>query len=411
MGDPRSARSSRRRHRVALNHLAVLGGQPAFDESLHVGRPNVGDRDRLLRRIEAVLDRAWFTNHGPMVQEFEAVLADRLGVRNVVAVANGTLGLEIATRAVGATGEVIVPSFTFAATPHAVRWQGMVPQFADIGSGAHVLDPASVEGLITSKTSTIIGVHTWGEPCAIRELEAIAAQHGLALLFDAAHAMGCTHEQSPIGGNGAAEVFSFHATKYVNAFEGGAVATNDDALADSIRHMSNFGFEGHDVVGSVGTNAKMNEVSAAMGLTSLESEPHFAAYNREMWEAYAEGLADIPGLSLRRYSATEQNSHQYVVVEVDRCETGLSRDAVLAALQAEGCLARRYFFPGCHRMEPYASERSLGAAALPNTEALTGRVMILPTGTAMSAERVGKVCALIARIIEQAEILAGEKRT
>jgi dTDP-4-amino-4,6-dideoxygalactose transaminase len=376
--------------------LAVLGGPPSFSEPLHVGRPNIGDRGRLLARIEGILDRAWFTNRGPVVQEFERVLAERFGVDHVVAVCNATLGLEIVTRAAGVTGEVIVPSFTFVATAHAMQWQGLTPVFADVGSGSHLIDPQSVESLVTPHTSAVIGVHTWGMGCPTGELEAIADRHGLSLFYDAAHAIGCTHEGRPLGGNGRAEVFSFHATKYVNAFEGGAVATNDEVLAARVRNMVNFGFEGADRVTSVGTNAKMSEVSAAMGLTSLESEEAFAAHNRVIWEVYRDALDEVPGVSLVEYPAGERNSHQYVVAEVGD-ETPLSRDALVAALQAEGCMARRYFYPGVHRMEPYASLSPMASRWLPRTEALAARVLVLPSGTAMSESSASRVGSLMAR--------------
>ena len=376
--------------------LALLGGRPAFAQPLHVGRPNIGDRGRLMERIEGILDRNWFTNRGPVVQEFEQALAAQLQVEHVVAVCNATLGLEIVTRAAGITGEVIVPAFTFVATAHAIQWQGLTPVFADIDRSTHVIDPASVEALVTPRTTAIVGVHTWGRPCPVDELGVIAERHGLLTFFDAAHAMGCTHRGRPIGGNGTAEVFSFHATKYVNSFEGGAIATNDATLAARVRSMVNFGFEGPDQVTSVGTNAKMSEISAAMGLTSLESEPRFAAHNRVIWEAYRAGLAGVPGLTLAGYTPKERNAHQYVVVEVGD-DAPLARDEIVGMLHADGCMARRYFYPGVHRMEPYASLAPMSHLWLPNTEDLTRRVMVLPTGTAMTLESVETVCTLIAR--------------
>jgi dTDP-4-amino-4,6-dideoxygalactose transaminase len=387
---------------MAERSLAILGGAPTFDAPLHVGRPNIGNRRRLLSRIEEILDRAWFTNRGPVIQELEQVLADELQVEHVVAVCNATLGLEIVTRAAGISGEVIVPSFTFVATAHALQWQGIAPVFADVAEGSHLIDPSSVEQRITSRTTAIVGVHTWGLSCPIEDLQSIASRHGLLLLYDAAHAMGCTNGGVPFGSNGLAEVFSFHATKYVNAFEGGAVATNDAALAAQVRSMVNFGFAGADRVTSVGTNAKMTEVCAAMALTSIESEAQFAAHNRAIWEAYRDGLARLTDLSLLEYPSEERNSHQYVVVEV-HADGPLSRDALVAMLQAEGCMARRYFHPGVHRMEPYASLMPMAHRWLPRTERLTERVMVLPSGMAMTTTTAGRVVELIARAYDEHE--------
>ena len=250
---------------------APVLGRPAFSEPTYVGRPNVGNRQRLLERLESMLDRRWFSNNGPLVQEFEEALATYVGVKHCVSMCNATIAMEIAARALDLRGEVIVPAYTFVATAHAFRWQEIVPVFADMDPETHNLAPDSIERLITPKTTAIVGTHVWGRPCAIEAIEAIACRHGLPVMYDAAHAFGCSHRGRMLGGFGRCEVFSFHATKFLNSFEGGAVATNDDALAERMRLMRNFGFQGFDNVIHLGTNGKMTEVCAAMGLTSLES--------------------------------------------------------------------------------------------------------------------------------------------
>src|ERR1022692_3815400 len=159
--------------------LAIFGKPPAFAEKMHVGRPNVGSREHLLARINAMLDRVWFTNNGPYVQEFETKLAAFVGVRYCVAMCNGTVALEIAIRALGLTGEVIVPSFTFVATAHALQWQEITPVFCDIDPSTHTIDPNQIERLLTPRTTGILGVHLWGRPCAVEELEALAVRHDL----------------------------------------------------------------------------------------------------------------------------------------------------------------------------------------------------------------------------------------
>ena len=247
--------------------LAINGARPATSDPLHVGRPNIGDRVDFLHRLEGILDRQWLTNNGPLVQELEARIAAHLGVRHCIAMCNGTIALEIAIRALGLTGEVIVPSWTFIATAHALHWQEITPVFADIDPTTHNLDPAAVRRMITPRTSGIIGVHLWGRPAPIRELQAIADERGLKLLFDAAHAFGCSYEGQMIGRFGTCEVLSFHATKCFNCFEGGAIVTNDDALMEKVRLMRNFGFAGYDNVIHPGTNGKLTEVCAAMGLS------------------------------------------------------------------------------------------------------------------------------------------------
>src|SRR5262249_24088421 len=241
------------------NDLAILGGMPAFRKPLHVGRPNVGDRDNLIALLHDMLDRRWLTNNGPFVMEFERRIAAMMSVRHCVAMCNATVALEIAARAAGFTGEVIVPSFTFVATAHALQWQGITPVFCDIDPETHNIDPDRIEALITPRTSGIIGVHGWGHACKVERIERIARRYGLGVIYDAAHAFGCTHRGMPIGSAGRAEIFSFHATKLLNAFEGGAVVTNDDELAGKIRLMKNFGFDDVDQVVYIGTNGKMSE--------------------------------------------------------------------------------------------------------------------------------------------------------
>ncbi|MEX5721410.1 aminotransferase class I/II-fold pyridoxal phosphate-dependent enzyme [Geodermatophilus maliterrae] len=376
--------------------FAVLGGAPAFDRPRHVGRPNLGDRERLMARIEGVLDRVWLTNGGPLVQEFEAAVAAVAGVRHCVATCNGTLALEIAIRAAGLSGEVITTPFTFVATPHALRWQGITPVFADVDPRTHNVDPRQVERLITPRTTGILGVHLWGRACPVDELAAIADRHGLTLLLDASHAFGCSSGGRMVGGFGTAETFSFHATKFVNSFEGGAIVTDDDAFAERARLVRNFGFADYDQVQGLGTNGKMSEVAAAMGLTSLESRDHFVAVNHENYAAYRAGLAGIPGIELVPYRDEDLTTRQYVVVEVDG-SADLTRDDLYRVLWAENVLARRYFHPGCHRMEPYRSEQDPERLRMPETDRLATRTLTLPTGTGVDLADIAMVCDLVRR--------------
>jgi dTDP-4-amino-4,6-dideoxygalactose transaminase len=378
-----------------VDQLAIFGGTPAFLEKLHVGRPNIGNRERLLDRINDLLDRRWLTNNGPFVQEFEHWITDLLGVKHCIAMCNATVALEIAIRAAGLTGEVIVPSFTFVATAHALQWQEITPVFCDIDPRTHNLDPRRIEEMITPRTTGIIGVHVWGRACDVEALTAIAQKHQLKLLFDAAHAFGCSYRGRMIGNFGDAEVFSFHATKFFNTFEGGAVTTNDDELAAKIRLMKNFGFSGYDNVTYIGTNGKMSEVAAAMGLTGLESLEEFIATNYRNYKHYERELADIPGVRLVTYDETEKCNYQYVILEIDERVAQVSRDQLVEILQAENVLARRYFFPGCHRMEPYRSYFPHAGLLLPETERLARRVLSLPTGTAVGAAEISKICQII----------------
>ena len=378
-----------------LSQLAVLGGPPLFDAPIHVGRPNIGNRERLLARINEMLDRRWLSNNGPFVQEFERKAADFLGVRQCIAMCNGTLALEIAIRATGMRGEVIVPSFTFIATAHALQWQEITPVFCDIDPRTHLIDPAQVQRMITPRTTGIIGVHTWGQPCDIESLTEIARRRNLTLIFDAAHAFGCSYRGRMIGSFGAAEVFSFHATKFFNTFEGGAIVTNDQDLAAKIRLMKNFGFHGYDDVEYIGTNGKMTEVAAAMGLTGLESLDGFIECNRRNYQQYKRELAGLPGVRMLNWNESERCNYQYIVIEVEEQLTEMGRDQLIQALHAENILARRYFYPGCHRMEPYRSFFPHAGFLLPETERVARKVMVLPTGNAIGEEEISGICHVI----------------
>ena len=386
-----------------LHDLAVFGGTPAFQEKLHVGRPNLGNRERLLERINDILDKRWLTNGGPYVQEFEQRIADKVGVKHCIVTCNATVALEIAIRALGLTGEVIVPAFTFVATAHALSWLGVQPVFCDIDGRTHNMDPSLVEELITPVTTGIIPVHLWGRPCAIDALVDIAQRRKLKLLLDAAHAFGCSYKKRMIGNFGNAEIFSFHATKFLNSFEGGAVLTNDDDLAAKVRLMKNFGFAGYDNIVCIGTNGKMSEVSAAMGLTSLESMEDLIAVNYRNYMEYRRELADVPGISMVAYDENEKCNYQYVTLEIEETATRVNRDQMQHILWAENVLARRYFYPGCHQMEPYRSRQRRAGYSLWQTERLSRRVLNLPTGTGVRIDSIDAICDILKLVVARGD--------
>ncbi|HEX6066933.1 MAG TPA: aminotransferase class I/II-fold pyridoxal phosphate-dependent enzyme, partial [Longimicrobiales bacterium] len=376
--------------------LAVLGGQPLFTHPLHVGRPNIPDRAAVLKRIAASLDRAWLTNDGPLVRELEAKLSDYIGVRHCVAMANATVAMEVLARALELTGEVIVPAFTFIATPHAFSWLGLQPVFCDVNRSTHMIDVRSAERMITERTSAIAAVHLWGGAADVEALDDLATRHNLALVYDSAHALGASAHGKRVGGFGDAEVFSFHATKFFNTFEGGAVTTNNDGLAERLRLLRNFGFAGYDNVIAHGTNAKLSEAHAAMGLTMIEHVEALSDRNGITWRRYAEALPH-PGVKLLRPIETNSSNYQYVVCEVTD-DAPLTRDQLLNVLWQENVRARRYFFPGCHRTEPYAGANQ----TLPVTEEIAARVLVLPAGALITADEIAKVVHLIERAFENA---------
>jgi dTDP-4-amino-4,6-dideoxygalactose transaminase len=378
--------------------LAINGAAPSFAAPLHVGRPNIGDREDFLKLASDIFERRWLSNNGPMVQELEKRIADFLGVKHCVAICNGTVALEIAIRALELEGEVIVPSYTFIATAHALQWQAITPVFADIDPKTHTLAPSAVRRMITPKTTGIIGVHLWGNSAPIEELQAIADEFELKLLFDAAHAFACSHRGQMIGNFGSCEVFSFHATKFFNTFEGGAVTTNDDALAETMRLMRNFGFAGFDNVVYSGTNGKMIEIAAAMGLVNLTAIDEVIEVNRRNYGLYRQGLAGLPGINLLAFDESERRNFQYVVIEVGT-DCPVNRDKIIEVLQAENILARKYFWPGCHKMKPYRDLYPDAGLSLPNTIKVADKVIVLPTGTAVNEDDITTICAIMRILI------------
>jgi dTDP-4-amino-4,6-dideoxygalactose transaminase len=367
----------------------------AAREPLYVGKPNLGRRSSFITRVKKIWATKRLSNNGPMVQEFEEQVAEIIGVRHAVAICNATAAIEIACHALGLKGEVILPSYTFVATAHALQWQGIKPVFCDMDPATHNINPAKIERLISPKTTGIVGVHLWGRACDTDAIEKLAAKHKLRVMYDASHAFGCSHRGRMIGSFGECEVFSFHATKFINCLEGGVVATNNGKLAYQMRMMSNFGFTGYDQVEYLGINGKMNEISAAMGLTNLEAMEEILEVNRRNYKAYEQHLVGIPGISLLAYDPNEKNNFQYVVVQVDPGHCRKSRDEIIDALHAENVIARKYFWPGCHKMEPYRTLYQNDGKQLPETERVAENVIVLPTGQSITPSLIKRICKFI----------------
>jgi dTDP-4-amino-4,6-dideoxygalactose transaminase len=373
-----------------------------------VGTPNTGDRQAFLRRMEDILDRRWLTNNGKYVVEFEQKFAQLADMPHCISVCNATLGLQLLIRALGLTGEVILPAFTFVATAHSLEWEGLTPVFCDVDPVTHNLDPEAVEAAITPRTSAIMGVHLWGRGCAVEELETIARRHHLKLIYDAAHATGCTTNGRSLFAYGDAAVVSFHATKSLTTFEGGAILTRDRALADKLKRMRSFGFSGTEEVVELGTNAKMCEPAAAMGLASMEDFPNTVAENKARYRQYLQELGGIPELSVVRYPENELNSYQYMLVRVDE-SCPLTRDALMDILATHRIITRRYFYPGCHRLEPYRSRPAVAELSLPETDLLAGTLMALPTGHSLPEHMIPVIGGILRSAIQKAAAAANAR--
>ncbi|XRB17857.1 GDP-perosamine synthase [Pseudoscourfieldia marina] len=370
--------------------------------SLVVGRPNLVDKAGFLEDVERILKTRLFTNNGPYCEALQRNVEKYLGVRHCIAVANATVGLELVLRALEFEpgSEVIVPSYTFIATVHAVKACGLVPRFCDVDAKTHLITAESVSACLTRETVAIIGVHLWGLCCDVASLTAVAKAHEVTLLFDAAHAFGArNHEGIYVGNFGKAEVFSMHATKLFNSFEGGLITTNDSDLDSKLRYMLNFGIEDQDLIVSWGTNIKLSEVHAAFANRQLLGIHRLLDTYRTNASIYCEEFKRLLGIEVwnERFMSYEGCTHSYICVEV-KDGFPMSRDEIMAGLRKHHIYAKRYFFPGSHRCKPYISKDV--DVDLPNTEQLCRQVLVLPTGTCITGADIKKIVGTIEELIK-----------
>lgn len=375
--------------------LAILGGNPAFSIPRHVGTPFVPQRDLLHASLDEVLDSRRFTNDGPFVLRLEDTLAGLHGVKHVVTMTNATTALQLLFRAFHLAGDVIMPAFSFIATAHAAAWEGLQPRFVDILQDTHCINASLVCDSINADTAALVGVHLWGHLCNINALQSIASANRIPLLLDASQAIGWNHSclanASADGEGPLASVISLHATKLVSSLEGGAVLTNDDSLAADLRRMRNFGFSGYDNVVSLGTNAKLSEFAAAFALRGLECFDYLVDHGRRIWLEYKRLFADLPGVTFLSPSSCDPVNYHYAVLLVDSSLSQLSRDELMQVMWAENIRVRRYFYPGCHRSEPYASRDSESIPSLPVTDDVAASVLVLPASSAVTLQDVSLI--------------------
>ncbi|MDX8353078.1 DegT/DnrJ/EryC1/StrS family aminotransferase [Cognatiyoonia sp. IB215182] len=345
---------------------------------VYVTRPSIPPLADVLPLLEEIWDTRMLTNFGPLLRRFESALADHLGVDHVALVANATLGTVLAMQQAGITsGEVITTPFSFVATAHAIRIAGAEPVFADIDPVTLNLDPAQVEKMITPQTRAILPVHTFGIPCDVDGLADVANRHGLKLIYDAAHAFGVSRDGQSILRHGDMSVLSFHATKVFNTFEGGAVIVPNHETKCAIDRLANFGFADAQTVEAIGTNAKMHELSAAVGLAQLCGIDAVLAERAKVAQRYHDALKDVPDLYCVSPTGLEGHNH-YAFPILLRAGYQMDRDTLLARLEAENIFARRYFYPLISDLDPYNTLPSAAPEGLPVAHAVADQVLCLP---------------------------------
>ncbi|HKE72414.1 MAG TPA: aminotransferase class I/II-fold pyridoxal phosphate-dependent enzyme [Acidimicrobiales bacterium] len=393
-----------------MRRPALAGGEPAFPDGLPFVRPAAPDLDRVAARLAPSYDRGVLTN-GPLVRELEEAAAARLGVPHVVAVSSCTAGLMLAMQAVVEPGRaVVMPSFTFSATAHAAAWAGGRPRFVDCDEDDCLVDVAEVAAALADGDGDVPGAlvatHVFGAPAHPERLDALAGAQGVPVVYDAAHAFGSCHRGRPVGGFGAAEVFSLSPTKPLVAGEGGLIATRDAGLAARLRAGRDYGNPGDYDTRFAGLNARQSELHAAVALCSLADFDEHLARRRALAAAYAAGVATVPGLRVQALAPDDESTWKDLTVIVDPDRFGVPRDLAVAALAAEGVGTRCYFDPPVHRQ---ASHRVPGGPALPRTDRLAGAVVNLPIWPALPDAAVSAVVDLLGDIHDQAARLAAEE--
>jgi dTDP-4-amino-4,6-dideoxygalactose transaminase len=368
-----------------------------FDMPITAARPVLPSLEEFRCGLEGIWDRAWLTNNGPLVQQFRDNLIEFCGTKNLSLFVNGTLALQIALQGMGITGDVITTPFTFVATTHALFWNKIRPVFVDIEPEYYSLDPAQVEAAITPWTSAILAVHVYGQPCRLRELEQIARKHGLKLLYDAAHAFGVEVDGTSIAQFGDLSMFSFHATKIFHSIEGGMLTFRDPEYQRLFDYLKNFGFENETEVVMPGTNAKMNEFQALMGLLLLSHLDEMIEKRRIINVRYRERLGLLSGIRLVAPPADNvRYNYAYMPVEVEEDELGMTRDQLYLKLREYNVLARKYFYP---LVPDFACYRGLVASEnLLVARRVASRILALPIYSDLALNDVDRICDIIEHI-------------
>jgi dTDP-4-amino-4,6-dideoxygalactose transaminase len=377
--------------------MSTTASLSAVETRLRFIKPNTPPIHEVLNTYLRSFDDGMLTN-GNIVVRLEEMVADRLGVAHCVAVSSCTSGLMLVLKALGISGDVVLPSFTFFATGHAVLWNGLCPVFADCDRHDWTVDPTDVEKRINERTGAILAVHLYGNPARIEALQQIATRHGIKLIFDAAHAFGSSYHGSPIGGFGDAEVFSLSPTKLLVAGEGGLVCTNDSTLARSVRAARNYGDNGSYDPELVGLNARMTEFNAALALAGMDMVERKVERHNQIAHLYTDLLAATPGITLQRVDPADRSAYKDFSVLVSPGKFGVNRDEVSDLLLEQGIPTKKYFYPPLHRQKAFYSYCPPGDAGLSNTARISQSVLSLPIYESLSDDTIRRVALAIRQI-------------
>lgn len=352
---------------------------------INVTKTFLPKKEKLLPYIDEIYKNNWVTNYGPLVQRLEKRLAEYLGVKNIVLVANGTVALEIAYRTLGIKGFVVTTPFSFVATTSSLVTNGLLPIFADINPNTFNIDPDTIEEVITPNTSAILGVHVFGNACEVEKIDTIAEKYNLNVIYDAAHAFGVKYKGESILNYGDISTLSFHATKLFHTIEGGALIINDDSLVEKARYLINFGIENPESIPELGTNAKMNEFEAAMGLCVLDEIEEIHQKRKMAFNTYVKELQNFVQFQEQNTNASENYSYFPIVL---KDEDQLKN--VQSALNKQHIFPRRYFYPSLDTLNYIEPKQEM-----PISRNISQRILCLPLYSELTPEEQNMIITII----------------
>lgn len=367
------------------------------NQQITVTSPLLPDLDEFNSLLREIWDSKWLTNNGSFHHRLEAALCEYLKVPYISLFTNGTLPLITALQAFRITGEVITTPYSFVATTHSLWWNGIKPVFVDIDPVTCNIDPEKIEAAITPKTTAIMPVHVYGQPCDTAKIQAIADKYGLKVIYDAAHAFGVEIDNKSILEAGDVSTLSFHATKVYNTIEGGALICHDIKTKQRIDYLKNFGFAGETTVVAPGINGKIDEIRSAYGLLNLKQVDKAIEARRQIATAYRHGLRDVTGIRVLEDIPGVRHNYSYFPIFIDAEKYGITRDELYFKMKEQNILGRRYFYPLISEFSTYRGLDSARIENLPIASQIAESVICLPMHHALESQDIERILKQIIR--------------